>query len=56
MAARLVPTTAAVTAAAHVAMAHRAITMIDLDNVAFLAKPFSVNKLAEAVRDVLQPK
>jgi len=27
---------------------------IDLDNVAFLAKPFSVQKLAEAVRDVLQ--
>jgi two-component system cell cycle sensor histidine kinase/response regulator CckA len=29
---------------------------IDLDNVAFLAKPFSVNKLAEAARDALRPK
>jgi two-component system cell cycle sensor histidine kinase/response regulator CckA len=26
---------------------------IDLDNVAFLPKPFSVQQLAEAVRDVL---
>ena len=29
---------------------------IDLDRVAFLAKPFSVQKLAEAVRDALQSK
>ncbi|MFM9828365.1 MAG: response regulator [Sphingomonas sp.] len=29
---------------------------IDLDNVAFLAKPFSVQQLAEAARDVLAPK
>jgi two-component system cell cycle sensor histidine kinase/response regulator CckA len=29
---------------------------IDLDRVAFLAKPFSVQKLAEAARDALQPK
>jgi len=26
---------------------------IDLDNIAFLPKPFSVQQLAEAVRDVL---
>jgi two-component system cell cycle sensor histidine kinase/response regulator CckA len=29
---------------------------IDLDHVAFLAKPFSVQKLAEAARDALAPK
>jgi two-component system cell cycle sensor histidine kinase/response regulator CckA len=29
---------------------------IDLERVAFLAKPFSVQKLAEAARDALQPK
>ena len=29
---------------------------IDLDNVAFLAKPFSVQELAEATRDVLRAK
>ncbi|RDE06484.1 ATP-binding protein [Sphingomonas aracearum] len=29
---------------------------IDLDNVAFLPKPFSVQQLAEAARDVLAPK
>lgn len=29
---------------------------IDLDNVAFLPKPFSVQQLAEAARDVLSPK
>ena len=29
---------------------------IDLDNVAFLAKPFSVQQLAEAARDVLAAK
>ncbi|WP_339426979.1 response regulator, partial [Pseudomonas proteolytica] len=29
---------------------------IDLDNVAFLAKPFSVQQLAEAVRAVLGAK
>ena len=29
---------------------------IDLERVAFLAKPFSVQKLAEATRDALQPK
>jgi two-component system cell cycle sensor histidine kinase/response regulator CckA len=26
---------------------------IDIDNVAFIAKPFSVQQLAEAVRDTL---
>jgi two-component system cell cycle sensor histidine kinase/response regulator CckA len=29
---------------------------IDIDNVAFLPKPFSVQQLAEATRDVLAPK
>jgi two-component system cell cycle sensor histidine kinase/response regulator CckA len=29
---------------------------IDLDNVQFLAKPFSVQQLAEAARSVLMPK
>jgi two-component system cell cycle sensor histidine kinase/response regulator CckA len=29
---------------------------IDLDNVSFLAKPFSVQQLAEAARDVLAAK
>jgi two-component system cell cycle sensor histidine kinase/response regulator CckA len=29
---------------------------IDLERVQFLAKPFSVQKLAEAARDALQPK
>ena len=29
---------------------------IDIDRVAFLAKPFSVQRLAEAARDALQPK
>jgi two-component system, cell cycle sensor histidine kinase and response regulator CckA len=29
---------------------------IDLDNVAFLPKPFSVQQLAEATRDVLATK
>ena len=29
---------------------------IDLERVAFLAKPFSVQKLAEAARDALHPK
>jgi two-component system cell cycle sensor histidine kinase/response regulator CckA len=29
---------------------------IDLDRVAFLAKPFSVQQLAEAARDALAPK
>jgi two-component system, cell cycle sensor histidine kinase and response regulator CckA len=27
--------------------------MIDLDNIAFLPKPFSVQQLAEAVRDII---
>jgi two-component system cell cycle sensor histidine kinase/response regulator CckA len=30
--------------------------MIDLDNIAFLPKPFSVQQLAEAVRDVLSAR
>jgi len=29
---------------------------IDLEQVAFLPKPFSVQQLAEAARDVLSPK
>jgi two-component system cell cycle sensor histidine kinase/response regulator CckA len=29
---------------------------IDLERVGFLAKPFSVQKLAEAARDALAPK
>jgi two-component system cell cycle sensor histidine kinase/response regulator CckA len=29
---------------------------IDIPNVSFLAKPFSVQQLAETVRDVLNPK